>query len=121
MRGAVAAISLRGDDGEARRLQADRLDRVAGVEQHEVGVAASVEPVTREPKIVAGAVVTLSKQPRMPSRPVSCATCSPMWATSSMSAWPERVPGVHHAVVAEGDGEAAAFSSGTRVMPRRFG
>ena len=33
----------------------------------------------------------------------------------------EAVPRVHHAVLAERDGDAGARISGTRVMPRRFG
>ena len=78
-------------------------------------------PYPSIPRIFAGVVVTASKAYRMASIPVICATCKPMCATSSMS--PE--PRLYHGSITQSWPNAtstpAASSSGTRVMPRRFG
>ena len=65
--------------------------------------------------------VTASKHARICACDVICATCSPMCATSSMSAQPS----AYHGSITQSWPKAtltpAAISSGTRVMPRRFG
>ena len=69
----------------------------------------------------AGVVVTASKQARMASWPVICATCRPMCATSSMSPEPRLYQGSITQSWPKATGTPAASSSGTRVMPRRLG
>ena len=65
--------------------------------------------------------VTASKHWRWPVTDVICATCSPMAATSSMSAEPRAYQGSITQSWPKPTFTPAASSSGTRVMPRRLG
>ncbi|EWS59209.1 hypothetical protein Y695_04633 [Hydrogenophaga sp. T4] len=66
-------------------------------------------------------MVTASKHWRMPAWLVICATCRPMWATSSMSPLPSEYQGSITQSWPKATVTPAAMSSGTRVMPRRLG
>ena len=110
-------------DKQPARLQPDRLDRIGGLQHHEVGVASDLEAVAFEPHDPAR---RSSSRRRSSGASPRCAghlrrhagPCARPRACRRSPA----VPRVHHAVVAERDVDAVrAISSGTRVMPRRFG
>ena len=65
--------------------------------------------------------VTASKSCFMASIDVICATWTAMCATSSMSALPSEYHGSMQQSWPSATLIPAAISSGTRVMPRRFG
>ncbi len=65
--------------------------------------------------------VTASKNCRICACEVICATCRPIDATSSMSALPSEYHGSSTQSWPNATLTPAAISSGTRVMPRRFG
>ena len=112
-RAARAALPLR-YHLQPRRAQPDRLDRIARLQQHEVGVAARPRCRSRRGRITRAALtVTASKQCAHPPPGWSSApTCRPMCATSSMSPRAQAVPRVHHAVVAERDVDAGGHQLG---------
>ena len=107
---------------QPRRAQPDRLDRIARLQQHEARRRSPARARSlRSPRMRAALRSPRRSTGAMPSWLVICATCRPMCATSSMSPEPRPYQGSITQSWPKATFTPAAISSGTRVMPRRFG